>query len=517
MAKPNIKLAESLEILKDLQKSNGNAIRFDSLTRTHRERLVKNNFLTRVTKEWYTIIDPKSKAGDTTTWYTSFWDFCKNYLENKYNQNYCLSAEQSLLLQAGNTAIPHQLIVQSPNAPNKTIELLHGTSMYILKSKIKYESEIDETTNLRIQTKEESLINIPPILFEQNPLEVRIVLAAITDPTALLRKLLERSHSVKAGRLIGAFENIGNKETATQIKKTMKAADFKIHVTDPFSSDKPKTLIIRNPSLYVNRINLMWESMRPIVSDLTPLIKEKKNKNEYLKQVDEIYTTDAYHSLSIENYVVSAELIEKVKSGNWDPNQEEDNSYKNALAARGYWLCFQEVKKSVAKLFDNRNPGKVFESDHSDWYIQLFQPSVATGILNVADIAGYRNSQVYIKNSKYIPLNKTAVRDAITTLFHLLQSEENAFVRSVLGHFIFVYIHPYMDGNGRMGRFLMNLMLASGGYPWTVIPIKRRKDYMLALEYASVKRDIKHFAILLSELVQKNLDGNPEAEVIESL
>jgi Fic family protein len=43
-------------------------------------------------------------------------------------------------------------------------------------------------------------------------------------------------------------------------------------------------------------------------------------------------------------------------------------------------------------------------------------------------------------------------------------------VRVVLGHFVFVYIHPYIDGNGRMGRFLMNLMLASGGYPWAVIP-----------------------------------------------
>jgi hypothetical protein len=45
-------------------------------------------------------------------------------------------------------------------------------------------------------------------------------------------------------------------------------------------------------------------------------------------------------------------------------------------------------------------------------------------------------------------------------------------VRVVLGHWLLGYIHPYPDGNGRMARFLMNAMLASGGYPWTVIRVE---------------------------------------------
>jgi hypothetical protein len=48
-----------------------------------------------------------------------------------------------------------------------------------------------------------------------------------------------------------------------------------------------------------------------------------------------------------------------------------------------------------------------------------------------------------------------------------------------------------MDGNGRMGRFLMNLMMASGGYPWTIVPLERCRSYMSALESASVEGDIK--------------------------
>jgi hypothetical protein len=50
-----------------------------------------------------------------------------------------------------------------------------------------------------------------------------------------------------------------------------------------------------------------------------------------------------------------------------------------------------------------------------------------------------------------------------------------------------------------MGRFMMNLMMASGGYPWTIIPLERRTDYMAALEAASVEQDIKPFCQLLCE------------------
>ena len=90
-------------------------------------------------------------------------------------------------------------------------------------------------------------------------------------------------------------------------------------------------------------------------------------------------------------------------------------------------------------------------------------------------------------------------------LFDLLREEDDPAVRVVLGHFVFVYIHPYMDGNGRMGRFLMNAMLAGGGYPWTVIPVERRNDYMQALEQASVQQNIEPFTLFLTGLVEESL------------
>lgn len=67
---------------------------------------------------------------------------------------------------------------------------------------------------------------------------------------------------------------------------------------------------------------------------------------------------------------------------------------------------------------------------------------------------------------------------------------------------LIVYIHPYMDGNGRLGRFLMNLMLVSAGYVWTVIPVQQRDEYMKALEQASSFANIEPFARFIAGLAQ---------------
>jgi Fic family protein len=179
------------------------------------------------------------------------------------------------------------------------------------------------------------------------------------------------------------------------------------------------------------------------------------------------------------------------------------------MAARGYWQAYQAVQKSVGRVLHGDNPGVVADEDHGSWYREMFAPSVTAGLLKPADLAGYRNAQVYIRRSMHVPLNREAVRDAMPVFFELLRLETHPAVRVVLGHFVFVYIHPYMDGNGRIGRFLMNLMLASGGYPWTVMPVGDRANYMEALEKASVGEDIGPFTELLAGLVERGLAGEP--------
>ena len=97
----------------------------------------------------------------------------------------------------------------------------------------------------------------------------------------------------------------------------------------------------------------------------------------------------------------------------------------------------------------------------------------------------------------------------MAALLDLLDAEPEPIVRAVLGHWLFGFVHPYMDGNGRMARFLMNLMMASGGYPWTIVRMSRRKEYLDALEAASAEQNIAPFARFIREEMSINWTQAP--------
>lgn len=515
MASPSEKLAESLGVLKKLQDKGVVAVRSADLSRTHLERLKKNGFLAGVMKGWYIPSNPDEREGETTGWYASYWDFCAAYLEERFGPQWCLSPEQSLFLHAENRTVPQQLLIRSPRGGNKPNNMPHNTSLMDARLILPKTEQMQVKNKLRVYTLPAALVFSGPAFFRQNVIEARTVLAMIQDASDVLSILLEGGHSRIGGRLAGAFRNNGDHRIAQNIIDTMARADYDVRESDPFEDQAPPALVTREPSPYVTRIKLMWHTMREDIVDIFPAKQDTKlDIDAYMNRVREAYLADAYHSLSIEGYRVNRALIERVRTGDWNPDDnEEDRDQRNALAARGYHEAFEAVTQSVRKILEGGNPGEIADLDHASWYRELFAPSVTAGILNVTDLAGYRNMPVHIRNSMHPPPSHESIRDTMPLLFSLLREESNPGVRVVLGHFVFVYIHPYIDGNGRMGRFLMNAMLAAGGYPWTVIPVEKRDTYMQSLEAASVRQDIKPFAEFLAALVRDNIEGKPGPQV----
>lgn len=514
MATPQEKLVDSLKVLTALQDKGTVAIRAADLSRTHRERLVKNGFLQEVMKGWYIPSSPNAERGETTAWHASFWDFCASYLTERFGKEWCIAPEQSLSLHAGNRTVPPQLFIRSPKGGNKPTSLLHNTSLFDMRAAMPESKDTVKLDGLRLFSPAAALVEASATYFQQQSTDARTVLAHFSDASEILAHLLEGGHSVIAGRLAGAFRNIERDRIADDIIKNMKAAEYSVRESDPFEARLDIALPRREVSPYAVRMRLTWQEMRDSVTGNFPNSPGLPNDaDSYLKRVEDVYVTDAYHSLSIEGYRVSPELIERVRSGEWNPDNEEDRKHRDAMAARGYYQAFQAVKKSVVKVLGNENPGTVADRDHGEWYRELFAPSVTAGLLKASDLAGYRNGQVYIRRSHHVPIPPAAVRDAMPAFFELLEEEKDPAVRVVLGHFVFVYVHPYMDGNGRMGRFLMNVMLAGGGYPWTVVPVERRDDYMAALEQASVHQNITPFSALLGEFVSESLAGKPAAKI----
>lgn len=506
MPTPQERLAAALEALKGLQERGIQAIPGAELSRADREVLLRSGFLKDVIRGWYIPTRPDEAEGDTTAWYASMREFIASYAQKRFGEGWHVNPEQSLLLRSGERTVPRQVQIWAAEGTNQTVELLHGCSLFIYKAtKLLPSSPVGDCGGLRLVELPAALVNASPTLFAQNPLASQIALGSLADASDVLRILLDGSHPAVAGRLAGGFRAIGRARLADEILGAMRAAGHVVTESNPFQKPLPAVLPGGRPeSPYVQRLRLMWADMRESVIAAFPrALGAPKDIDALLKDVEARYVTDAYHSLSIEGYRVTATLIEKIRDGNWNPvGDEKDRATRDAMAARGYFETHNLVKGDLVRVLKGENAGTVFRNALSRWYQALFSPSVQAGILKASDLAGFRNDQVFIRGALHVPLSKEAVRDCMPVFFELLEAETEPQVRAVLGHFLFVFIHPYMDGNGRLARFLMNLMLVPAGYVWTVIPVERRKEYMNALEQASSFANIAPFAAFVGDLAK---------------
>lgn len=470
------------------------------LSRADREILIATGWLKEIIRGWYMLVRPDIASGDTAAWYANFWDFARVYLHHRFGDDYCLSAESSLDLHIENPTVPQQVVVIAKLGTGLR-SLMHGTSLMIYADPKNFPTEITQKQGINVMRLEYALCKASPTYFQTHPRDAELALRSIKTPDEISRLITRYNLKTAASRIIGAYQFLKDNEMAETIKNNLATVGLLTTSNNPFQQTKPLLLTARLKSPYAGRIHAMWaEARNKVITNFPAPPGLPKNTKEYIHRVDEIYQYDAYNSLSIEGYQVTHELIQRVKSKQWDPTGNMyDNNIKNAMAAKGYFDTFQQVKNSVSRIIHGENAATIIKDNLQKWYQNLFSPSVNAGIIPAESLFGFRNDRVFIRNSRHSPPPKEAVLDAMEAFFDCLLNETHPAVNAVLGHYFFVFIHPYMDGNGRIGRFLMNALLASGGYPWTVIRVDNRNKYITTLENTHIKFDLTDFTKFIAE------------------
>ncbi|MFD2762419.1 Fic family protein [Lentibacillus juripiscarius] len=144
----------------------------------------------------------------------------------------------------------------------------------------------------------------------------------------------------------------------------------------------------------------------------------------------------------------------------------------------------------------------------SEWQIKNLHRLVLKEIND--DYAGaYRDQQVFISGAELTPAPPFLIKEQMEQLMNWYEQETkrlHPITRGAMLHAIFVGIHPFIDGNGRVSRLLLNLELMKDGFPPIVIKVENRLDYYEALDKAHTQKDYDDFIQLVAKEAEDSLD-----------
>lgn len=218
-----------------------------------------------------------------------------------------------------------------------------------------------------------------------------------------------------------------------------------------------------------------------------------KNLEDWFK-VELTYSSNAIEGNSLSR-IETAEVIDRgtaaVISG---------KPLKDQLEAINHAKAIEFIKKLAHK---RKSHQFITEEDIKD-----IHRIILTGI-DDNGAGKYRLSEVFIRGSNAeFPL-PNAVPYAMGEFIQWLESiqDVNPIKLSEDAHFKFVSIHPFIDGNGRTARLLMNLILTIYGYPMAVIRNEDRTAYLATFEAAREKKDLGPFYTIIENAVERSLDA----------
>lgn len=144
----------------------------------------------------------------------------------------------------------------------------------------------------------------------------------------------------------------------------------------------------------------------------------------------------------------------------------------------------------------------------SEWQIKSIHQLVLKNI-DDENAGRYRTVNVMISGAVHRPPDFFLLNEKMASFIEWYQKEGlqlHPVERAARVHADFVKIHPFVDGNGRLSRLLMNLELMKAGFPATVLPVSRRLEYYETLDAAHVTGDYDPFFKLISGVVMESFE-----------
>jgi len=219
--------------------------------------------------------------------------------------------------------------------------------------------------------------------------------------------------------------------------------------------------------------------------------RAKRGKESLLQLIDEAEMPEnVYNSNAIENSTLTLKETEKI-------------------------LLEMEVERNVSlrEVFEAKNLSRVMEfikSKSGELEIELILLLHKMLITNINDeIAGrFRKSGEYVRVGTYIaPPPEYIERRIENALIAYSSDHETYFVDKIsLSHLEFEHLHPFVDGNGRIGRVLINYQLMQCGFPSVIIRNKEKKEYYKAFREFDEKKNAKIMERILALAVLESLN-----------